>query len=59
MDPVLLGVLGTLGGGVIAYLLRENSRLKRENWQLLQALYENAEAMKGYVAMRKQEGPPA
>ena len=59
MDPVLLGLLGTVGGGVIAYLLRENSRLKRENWHLLQALYENSEAMKNYAAMRKQGGPPA
>lgn len=59
MDPVLLGILGTFGGGVIAYLLRENSRLKKENWQLLQALYENSEAMKSYAAMRKQGGPPA
>lgn len=59
MDPVLLGILGTLGGGMIAYLLRENSRLKRDNWQLLQAMYENTEAMKNYSEMRKQGGPPA
>ena len=59
MDPVLLGLLGTVVTGVLAYLMRENSRLKNENWQLLQALYENAEAMKNYAAMRKQGGPPA
>ena len=59
MDPILLGVVGTLGGGVIAYLMRENVRLKRENWQLLQAVYENAEAMKNYAAMRRTDGPGA
>lgn len=59
MDPILLGLLGTFGAGVIAYLLRENARLKSENWRLLQALYENAEAMKSYAAMRRQGGPPA
>lgn len=58
MDPVLLGLLGTVGAGVIAHLLRENARLKKENWQLLQAIYENTEAMQSYSQMRKQEGPP-
>ena len=53
-----MGVLITLGGGVIAYLLVENRRLKRENWQLLQTIYENAEAMKSYARMRKSGGPP-
>lgn len=59
METAVLTALVTLGGGVIAYLLRENARLKKENWQLLQALYENSEAMKKYTAMRKQEGPPS
>ncbi len=44
--------------GVISHLLVENRRLKRENWQLLQALYENDEAMKNYAKMRITEGPP-
>lgn len=57
METALLAAVTALGGGVIAYLLRENARLKRENWQLLQTVYENADAMKGYAAMRRQDGP--
>lgn len=55
MDPVVI----TLGGAVIAYLLYDNRRLKRDNWQLMQAIYENTEAMHNYSEMRKQGGPPA
>lgn len=58
MDTALLTALIAGAGGVIAYLLRENSRLRRENWQNFQALYENSEAMKYYAAMRKQGGRP-
>lgn len=57
MDTALLTALVAGASGIITYLLRENSRLKRENWQLLQAIYENGEAMKTYAGMRKQEGP--
>ncbi len=54
MDPILI----SLAGGVIAYLLYDNRRLKRENWQLLQAIYENSEAMRSYSEMRRGGGPP-
>lgn len=54
---ITLTALLALGSGVIAYLLYELRRVKKENWQLLQVIYENTEAMKEYAAMRRREGP--
>lgn len=56
MEATLVALIG-LGGAVITYLAYENRRMKRENWQLLQVIYENAEAMKTYAGMRRQDGP--
>ena len=58
MDPVLLGAVVAGAGGIIAYLLRENARLKRENWQYLQAMLGNTEVLEKFAEMRNQGGPP-
>jgi hypothetical protein len=40
--------LVTLGGGVIAYLVREIAALRRERDELLKAVYQHKEAMQAY-----------
>jgi hypothetical protein len=40
--------LVTLGGGVIAYLVREIAALRRERDALLKAVYQHKEAMQAY-----------
>ena len=59
IDPIAFTALVTLVGGVITYLLTELKRVRRENWQLLQSIYENREAMEGYAAMRRARGDEA
>lgn len=58
METTLLAALIAGMGGIITYLLTEVRRLRRDSWMKDQALYQNAEAMKDYAAMRKQGGPP-
>ena len=56
MDPtVIYGTVITLGGGVIAYLLRENGLLKKEKERLLTIIYTNSEAMKKLNETRERE----
>ena len=57
VDPtVIYGTVVALGGGVIAYLLRENTALKGEKEKLLRIIYTNSEAMKKLNEAREREG---
>lgn len=57
METTLLAAIVTLGGSALAYLYRRVTKLEREKWQLMQVILENAEAMKEYAKMRRQDGP--
>ena len=57
MDPtVIYATVTALGGGVIAYLLRENGALKQDKEKLLTIIYTNSEAMKKLNEAREREG---